>query len=249
MTLYPAMYRPSLESIMAHPFFSHNPRSIPSNLPSCSTHVAPEWEEDENGNLVAIVSEEDEIKYSKDRSSKMKKSQSEYTSSLPLRESKQIPTQQSLQSSNRDTFGRLSSRASSRNFEIYTESSTYQKSDSDSNRGSTLPSEDETNTRNFQVRASKLDRNVTEDLTEKMALCSIQDELMQSKQGAENYIDDGKALEVMYARLKDHLCRSDVASSYSTARQITDDEATTWVTRYVDYTSKYGLGFLFNDGR
>lgn len=22
-----------------------------------------------------------------------------------------------------------------------------------------------------------------------------------------------------------------------------------WVTRYVDYTSKYGLGFLLNDGR
>lgn len=240
--------RPSLESIMAHPFFSHNPRSIPSSLPSCCTHVAPEWEEDENGNLVAIVSEEDEIKYSKDRSSKMKKGESEYSSSLPIRESKQYPTQQSLQSSNRDTYGRLSSRASSRNFEIYTESSTYQKSDSDSNRGSTLPSEDETNTRNFQVRASKLDRNVTEDLTEKMALCSVKDEMMQSKQGAKNYIDDGKALEIMYARLKDHLCRSEVASSNSTARQITNDEATTWVTRYVDYTSKYGLGFLFNDG-
>ena len=24
---------------------------------------------------------------------------------------------------------------------------------------------------------------------------------------------------------------------------------TIWVTRYVDYTSKYGLGFLLNDGR
>lgn len=242
--------RPSLELIMAHPFFSENPRSIPSSLPSCCTHVAPEWEEDENGYLIAIVSEEDENKYSKEKSANVKKGQSNYPSSQePLRESKQNNAQQSLRPSNRDTFGRSSSRTSSRNFEIYTESSTHQKSDSDSNRGSTLPSEDETNTQNFQVRASKLDRNKTEELTEKMALCSVQDEMVQSELGVGNCIDDAKALEIMYARLKEHLTQSDVlASSYSTARQITNDEATTWVTRYVDYTSKYGLGFLFNDG-
>ena len=26
-------------------------------------------------------------------------------------------------------------------------------------------------------------------------------------------------------------------------------EETKWVSRFVDYTSKYGLGFLLNDGR
>jgi serine/threonine protein kinase len=246
---YTTNYRPSLESIMAHPFFTQNPRYIPSSLPSCCTHVAPEWEEDENGYLVATVSEEDQIKYSKDKSAQIKKDQSDNISSQePLRQSKRYPAQHLLRPNTRDTAGRSSSRASSRNFEIYTESSTQQKSDSDSNRGSTLPSEDETNTQNFQVQASKLDRNRTEDLTEKMAFCSVQDEMVQSELGAGNFTDDTKALDIMYARLKDHLSQSDVATT-STARRITTDEAKIWVTRYVDYTSKYGLGFLFNDGR
>jgi len=59
------------------------------------------------------------------------------------------------------------------------------------------------------------------------------------------------ALETMHQRLSQSFSNTD---TLSTANNKIFDEggknsaATTWVTRYVDYTSKYGLGFLLNDG-
>ena len=67
----------------------------------------------------------------------------------------------------------------------------------------------------------------------------------------ENADVDMCALETMHQRLSQSFSNTD---TLSTANNKIFDEggknsaATTWVTRYVDYTSKYGLGFLLNDG-
>ena len=38
-------------------------------------------------------------------------------------------------------------------------------------------------------------------------------------------------------------------SSSHVVKPVSRGAPTKWITRYVDYTSKYGLGFLMNDGR
>lgn len=247
-------YRPSLDTIKAHPFLAADPKSIPSTLPTCCTHVAPEWKYDEHGYLVAVASEEDEMKYYQDvKSTTMKNEKDDPAfSKEPMRESKQYPIQQLVRPSSRDTVPR-SSHTSTRNFEIYTEPTLSNfKSDSKSltNKEYTTSNEEEdTNTKNFQLRVNKVNEKETEKLIDKMALCSMKDDIVEDIAGAGATPDDTKALEIMYARLRDLLGQSDVATSCQTAHPIVTNESNIWVTRYVDYTSKYGLGFLFNDGR
>jgi polo-like kinase 1 len=61
---------------------------------------------------------------------------------------------------------------------------------------------------------------------------------------------DMAALEVMHQRLSASFAKgtlsSGAGSSDNNGTSVTT--ASKWVTRYVDYTSKYGLGFLLNDG-
>jgi len=60
-----------------------------------------------------------------------------------------------------------------------------------------------------------------------------------------------RALEVMYERLRETNAKVEAAggpTNFKSINQANSPGANLWVTRYVDYTSKYGLGFLFNDG-
>ena len=69
--------------------------------------------------------------------------------------------------------------------------------------------------------------------------------------------DDLVELQLMHKRLNeclDHYERiqNGGANIEFEVASLRDDEmwgATKWIVRYVDYTSKYGLGFLLNDGR
>ncbi len=67
--------------------------------------------------------------------------------------------------------------------------------------------------------------------------------------------DDLNELELMHNRLNECLNnfeRIQNGGATVTSPPLAENEmwgATKWVTRYVDYTSKYGLGFLLNDGR
>ena len=62
---------------------------------------------------------------------------------------------------------------------------------------------------------------------------------------------DMKALEEMHTRLNDMFLNVENfrgTSIHKPCQPIQVCGPTKWVTRYVDYTSKYGLGFLLNDG-
>jgi len=62
---------------------------------------------------------------------------------------------------------------------------------------------------------------------------------------------DTLALQLMHTRLSDFLNSGvlpETTSSSGDYCELGDATNSVWVTRYVDYTSKYGLGFLLNDG-
>lgn len=63
--------------------------------------------------------------------------------------------------------------------------------------------------------------------------------------------NDMKALEAMHTRLKGAIDNSTTGGGSNEIQSIPPQSSgvSRWVTRYVDYTSKYGLGFLLNDGR
>ena len=57
------------------------------------------------------------------------------------------------------------------------------------------------------------------------------------------------ALETMHQRLSQSFSNTEILSNAKMFTATNNNSAAkTWVTRYVDYTSKYGLGFLLNDG-
>ena len=103
--------------------------------------------------------------------------------------------------------------------------------------------------------AQKAERDINaEDMENKFAACNLQDPPI----GGEDIVldkgsndKDAMALERMYSRLRDLSNRVDTAGPtiFGPASPIQSPGAEKWVTRYVDYTSKYGLGFLFSDGR
>ncbi len=108
--------------------------------------------------------------------------------------------------------------------------------------------------------SQKAERDANEDITHKFAACNLQDPptgtgdiVLESKHNDKGSSDkDAMALERMYSRLRDLSNRVDAAGgpkSFRPATPIQAQGAEKWVTRYVDYTSKYGLGFLFSDGR
>ena len=64
--------------------------------------------------------------------------------------------------------------------------------------------------------------------------------------------NDGAILQMMLERLNTVLQVSEQQKFKHSPREVKPSSRggpSKWVTRYVDYTSKYGLGFLMNDGR
>lgn len=77
---------------------------------------------------------------------------------------------------------------------------------------------------------------------------------VDTPKGQQTNPDDVAELEVMHKRLTECLSNyervQNGGAKMEPSTTIDNDMwgATKWVTRYVDYTSKYGLGFLLNDG-
>jgi hypothetical protein len=62
--------------------------------------------------------------------------------------------------------------------------------------------------------------------------------------------EDQMVLKDMHMRLKNGLEEGKRSTSAKgNISPVEKNIGTTWVARYVDYTSKYGLGFLLSDGR
>jgi hypothetical protein len=223
-----------LETIIDHPFFTHDPTKIPKSLPPCCTHVAPDWQEDHNGYLVPILAEvEEQQSYPSKLSNTRNQKQP-----LGAVQNAQIPTRAAKPAP------KLASQ-----FQIFSESSQQRPTNtrSDSQR-SVLP----------QSRSSQHDLRQSDDieLCEKLNACEIEDSPVGQEADGPSQMRNGSdadaaVLESMYSRLKDlgTMAEASAGTKNEPAVQINAGGAKKWVTRYVDYTSKYGLGFLFSDGR
>jgi len=256
--------RPSLVTIVAHPFFTHDPKKIPRSLPSCCTHVAPDWQEDRDGYLVPILAEADEeTQWSSKPSSRRKEvpDSSSRQSQQAVRNSNNYPTEQLSREKENDA----PSRKPASQFEIYSEKpsrpqsnprSEYPISSSSSRVKSADREIRQSNDTDFTAPTSNRELISDDVLAEKLTACAIQDSpagegLVREADEKATSDADANALETMYSRLKDLGDRVEASgpTTFRPASPIQVAGAEKWVTRYVDYTSKYGLGFLFNDGR
>jgi hypothetical protein len=240
-----------LDTIFAHPFFTHDPKKIPRSLPPCCTHVAPDWQEDHDGYLVPVLAEAEEHQNRPTPSStKTSNHHSSHTTKQHALSGKE-PGNQIVASKNK--------------FEIYSETPSQrtgiskldrQKSSTSSSRIKSVDrefrqgSEDETGSQNPQQNDSMVEN------MRKMTIGKDDDSLPTKTGSSESPTvtddEDARALQCMYTRLKEfglYLESSQTPVSSKPASPVIIGRAEKWVTRYVDYTSKYGLGFLFNDGR
>ncbi len=245
-------FRPSLDTIISHPFFTHDPTKIPSSLPSCCTHVAPDWQEDAKGYLIPVLAETDEQNQRTKAPSSRRKEAQRNQNEAPLRNP--YPLQQGKGKEN----GPLSNQPSNQ-FEIYTDNQARRQNSARSlMRGSNDGEGREMQEVDFT--SQKAERDTNEDITHKFAACNLQDPptgtgdiVLENKHNDKGSSDkDAAALERMYSRLRDLSNGVEAAGgpkSFRPASPIQAQGAEKWVTRYVDYTSKYGLGFLFSDGR
>ena len=245
---------------MSHPFFTHDPLKIPSSLPSCCTHVAPDWQEDRSGRLVPVLAEGDEARYGARVESSSSNSRKSDTHRNDHREPQMDRADQVVSRQPYPTQ-KLSNLRENRNaqppskvnkFDVYNDMSEQR---SQKTRNSTpLPQHEQSKPDTFDF-----DSKQNEELSNRIQKCTLDDrqteekriDALQSPQ-ANTQDADLKALEVMYERLRDTNAKVEACGGPSNFKPICQSDvpgAKTWVTRYVDYTSKYGLGFLFNDGR
>jgi len=251
--------RPSLETIVSHPFFTHDPTKIPRSLPACCTHVAPDWQEDAEGYLIPVLAESDD---QNQRSTKATSRRKEVKSD---RDHDQAPNREDRHNVGKENDGL--SRNPSSQFEIYSDNQPRRQSSARSERrgaplstnvhNSEVGEGRDTRQRDIEFTSQKRDDNA-DKITEQFAACNLQDnptaedvalELKPNDRAGSDA--DAKALETMYTRLRELSNRVDVAggsTNFRPASPIQAPGAEKWVTRYVDYTSKYGLGFLFSDG-
>ena len=247
--------RPSLDFIEQHPFLSEN--LIPDFLPHSVLHRAPVWHLNEFG---ALVCDEDESSSSASygstgkrgiprsssqrqpfasRNPNMPKPAS--TASLPKKEERvNIDMQRIVRSAMSIATSSAKKPASTGGFQIFDES-----------KATETPSE----------VASRVSRNtlldteaiITRTKALSMASSSPQSAAQPSTMTASSAVErDAEILKDMVDQLDSIL--NTATSQKSTYQSFSPRPLSArygppkWVTRYVDYTSKYGLGFLLNDG-
>eukprot|EP01032_Pedospumella_encystans_P015351 gene15351-17565_t len=93
--------------------------------------------------------------------------------------------------------------------------------------------------------------NTSPPKSKTVRFCTPQGQLVSPTDGVKQV----NSLETLYARLKDrvadYLTTDAVGQGHSAEMAASDVNASNsevWVARYIHYTSKYGLGFLFNTG-
>eukprot|EP00557_Chaetoceros_sp_GSL56_P003610 CAMPEP_0176492430 /NCGR_PEP_ID=MMETSP0200_2-20121128/8992_1 /TAXON_ID=947934 /ORGANISM="Chaetoceros sp., Strain GSL56" /LENGTH=743 /DNA_ID=CAMNT_0017889987 /DNA_START=590 /DNA_END=2821 /DNA_ORIENTATION=- len=244
--------RPDLDTIFAHPFFTHDPKKIPRSLPPCCTHVAPDWQEDREGYLVPVLAEADEHQNYGPLPSSTKSSNhnNALTGKVNAMNDKENVNQRA---------------ASNNKFEIYSETSSQRTGLSKLDRQKSSTSTSNIKSVDREFRQGSEDEHLPQNqqrndsMIENMRKMTIGkgDNISPAKTGSlesptSSNDDDARALQCMYARLKEFglylESNSKAPVSSKPAQTVEVGRAEKWVTRYVDYTSKYGLGFLFNDG-
>lgn len=248
--------RPTLEQIAAHPFFTHNTAMIPKSVPLSGTHIAPDWQEDPNGKIYAVEKASDEKYRRPTISSRRKKSAAESTSAVtaaPSADLKAASTsgRHALASKNPNSDSTAATAAnakssgavgsetkqqpvsSSSKFNIFEEGKDSERKASGGGHHENPPQAD--------LFSPSINGQATAANT---ATAS-------SSPTSSSADKDMHALEVMHNRLQNAFDAAGAIASLQRSKSPAGraEQPDIWVTRYVDYTSKYGLGFLLNDGR
>ena len=249
--------RPTLEALRSHPFFSER---IPNALPHSCTVSQPIWDVDEFGELHAI------------------KPTSALDIKAPSAKNgpKKTLSGKPLESLDNILHSKASKVAS--NKPPAPSSSVTPKFNIFNDLGDQIECKPSSSTLKSSSATAMHDSTPVNKLTDKMSAFGFDEvkSTLQASSGSPFNVDDKPAqdrpapstntpkgqsssddlneLEVMYNRLTE--CLSDyerVQNGGAKAEPTSPVDsdmwgATKWVTRYVDYTSKYGLGFLLNDG-
>lgn len=205
---------------------------------------------------MAVVAESDERAHRSSKEASAKASSAAIVQKAPLRESSNVMKENVAPS-----------RKPSNQFEIYNENSSQRPGSSRSDKlrssspSSRVVSGDremrQSGNADFIVQKSRQVEATTDEILDKFTACTIQDSANEGESPRESQCKgandaDAHALESMYSRLQELGARVEAnggPTMFKPASPIQVAGAEKWVTRYVDYTSKYGLGFLFNDGR
>lgn len=222
---------------------------IPKSVPLSGTHIAPDWQEDANGKIYAIEKASDEKYRRPTISSRRKKTAVESASTASELKAAPLSGRHALASKNPNTdsaaanakssgAGGLDAKkqqpaSSSSKFNIFEEGRDSERKASDGGHHENPPQADLFSpSNNGQATAANT------------ATASSS----PTSPSADN---DMHALEVMHNRLQNAFGAAGTITASQRSKSPTGgaEQPDLWVTRYVDYTSKYGLGFLLNDGR
>jgi len=308
--------RPSLQQIKNHALLTNKNAKIPLAIPDNSTHVAPTWETDRNGQLAFVASKTYVPSSTVHRKKKIHSAapqssdDQQHNTRKPLSSVDQNqlhnhnkgPSYSKLKKTNLNEKTSTASanqnsklepgRASSANgkksvaFHIYSDSGSQQDKTDKSDRQRqqverrNIPSKNNAASEySLEAITTKISNTVITDVQDAKKEIDITTKRSGISSSKAKKVDEGYpvvsskssssseqskhkqtdhdfcCLEEMHSRLT----QSFVKAESKTLSKIDVDEcpldapkvseqATKWVTRYVDYTSKYGLGFLLNDG-
>ncbi len=274
--------RPKLHEIAVHPFFTQQP--IPQSLPSTATHIEPQWEENEYGELVIASSKNPKLEAASSkpglpranslrrpfasRDVNVDRAAQADRQKAPIKNSRDVvegAVKSALSAlANIGGAGRSPVPGPQPAFRVFDETEDSKRSVSECQGRKVSPP---LQTRKFE-----------EEIVSRTAAMSIQAQDASPFQSAAsqpspremlsphmisssrpcppiNQDQDTNILQDMIDRIESVL---EVTSRRSYSHVHPDSPSLAsfsrggpkkWVSRYVDYTSKYGLGFLLNDGR
>jgi hypothetical protein len=264
--------RPSLDEIAAHPFFTET--LIPSSLPTSATHVAPSWQINEYGEIV--VAEKDSVRKSSRKPSLPLASSGRqpFGSYDPNRNkassSASEPVAKTKEKAGRDGIdmhgivksalamaGSTLSGATASGFKIFDESTGRDAP------AASASSESARKPVSSQARSSPHTATTAADAelvarTKSLAISTPVSRKVETPSSSLSTANTSPAneteadiLQRMVERVETVIDITDSrAGTYRShsPKVLSRGGPTKWVTRYVDYTSKYGLGFLLNEG-
>lgn len=274
--------RPKLHEIAIHPFFTQQP--IPQSIPSTATHVEPQWEENEYGELVIPSSKNQKLellsaKPGLPRANSLRRpfaSRDVNVDRTSQADKQKVPVKNGrdvVEGAVKSALSALANIGSSAKSPAPAPQPAFRVFDEteDSKRAAS------------EYQARKVSppsqaRKFEEDIVSRTAAMSIRNhdvspfqstvahpsprEMISTPMVSSNRSSppphqdqDAHILQDMIDRIESVL---EVTSRRSYSHVHPDSPSLAsfsrggpqrWVSRYVDYTSKYGLGFLLNDGR
>ena len=245
--------RPTLDQIAAHPFFTHNTAMIPKSVPLSGTHIAPDWQEDANGKIYAIEKASDEKYRRPTISSRRKKTAAESTSAVAATASDLKAASSSgrhaLASKNPNTDS-AAAAASAKNSGAGSDAKKQQPASSSSKFHIFEEGKESERKASGGHHENPPQADLFSPTNNGQAATTAANTASSSSPPSSSADKDMHALEVMHNRLQNAFDLVGVTSSQRSKSPTGGaEQPDRWVTRYVDYTSKYGLGFLLNDGR